>query len=51
MKRGAVLGHVLLYALALIALPVSGWYWRSVADKAILVAGLSALAPLSRAQP
>ena len=46
MKRGAMIGHVLLYAVALIALPLSGWYWSSVADKPILVAGLFALPPL-----
>jgi len=40
MQRGAVVGHVLLYAVALIALPLSGWYWSSVADKPILVLGL-----------
>lgn len=46
MKRAAVVGHVLLYALALMALPLSGWYWSSVADKPILVAGLFVLPPL-----
>ncbi|HJH22887.1 MULTISPECIES: cytochrome b [Pseudomonas] len=51
MQRGAALGHVLLYALALMALPVSGWYWSSVADKAILVAGLFVLPPLVAPNP
>lgn len=46
MKRGALVGHLLLYFLALLALPVSGWYWSSVADKPILVAGLFMLPPL-----
>ena len=32
MQRGAVVGHLLLYAVALIGLPMSGWYWSSVAD-------------------
>ena len=45
-KRGAMIGHILLYAIALIALPLSGWYWSSVADKPILVAGLFLLPPL-----
>lgn len=36
-------GHRLLYALALIALPVSGWAWSSVADKPIMVLGLFSL--------
>lgn len=40
MQRGAVIGHLALYVLALIALPVSGWAWSSVADKPISVLGL-----------
>lgn len=36
-------GHRLLYAVALIALPVSGWAWSSVADKPIMVLGLFSL--------
>lgn len=51
MKRGAALGHVLLYALALMALPLSGWYWSSVADKPILVASLFILQPLVAPNP
>lgn len=46
MQRGALVGHLLLYGIALIALPVSGWYWSSVADKPILVATLFTLPPL-----
>ncbi|MCX2812454.1 MULTISPECIES: cytochrome b [unclassified Pseudomonas] len=46
MKSGAFVGHLLLYSVALLALPVSGWYWSSVADKPILVAGLFVLPPL-----
>ncbi|MFU2327989.1 cytochrome b [Pseudomonas sp. NFX98] len=46
MKRGAYVGHLLLYAVALIGLPLSGWYWSSVADKPIMVAALFALPPL-----
>ncbi|MBA1220598.1 cytochrome b [Pseudomonas fulva] len=46
MQRAASVGHWLLYGLALIALPVSGWYWSSVADKPIMVAGLFPLPPL-----
>jgi cytochrome b561 len=51
MKRGAMVGHVLLYAVALIALPLSGWYWSSVADKPILVLGLFLLPSLVPADP
>lgn len=43
MKKGALIGHVLLYVVALLALPLSGWYWSSVADKPIMVAGLFVL--------
>jgi cytochrome b561 len=46
MKRGALVGHILLYVVALVGLPVSGWYWSSVADKPIIVAGLFTLPPL-----
>lgn len=46
MKRGALVGHVLLYAVALIGLPLSGWYWSSVADKPIMVASLFMLPPI-----
>lgn len=46
MQRGAVTGHVMLYAVALIALPLSGWFWSSVADKPIMVLGLFQLPAL-----
>ncbi|WP_372028415.1 cytochrome b [Pseudomonas kurunegalensis] len=49
MKRLANLGHLALYAVALVALPVSGWYWSSVAGKPIMVAGLFELGPLREA--
>lgn len=51
MKRAAMIGHGLLYFIALIALPLSGWYWSSVADKPILVAGLLLLPPWSMPIP
>jgi Cytochrome B561 len=46
MKRGAFAGHLLLYCIALVGLPMSGWYWSSVADKPIMVAGLFLLPTL-----
>ncbi|MCU1782918.1 cytochrome b/b6 domain-containing protein [Pseudomonas sp. 13B_2.1_Bac1] len=46
MQRGAFVGHLLLYGVALVGLPMSGWYWSSVADKPILLAGLLLLPPL-----
>lgn len=49
MKQGAVIGHVLLYVLALALLPLSGWYWSSVADKPIMLLGLVQLPPLVEA--
>lgn len=39
MQRAAHLGHYALYAVALIALPLSGWMWSSVADKPIMMLG------------
>jgi len=45
-KRAAFIGHLLLYIVALVGLPISGWYWSSVAGKPILVAGLFLLPPL-----
>ncbi|SDG59040.1 MULTISPECIES: cytochrome b [unclassified Duganella] len=46
MQRAAHFGHYALYAFALIALPLSGWMWSSVADKPIMVLGLVQLPPL-----
>lgn len=51
MQRGAIIGHVLLYVIALVALPFSGWYWSSVADKPILLLGLLQLPPLVAPAP
>ncbi|WP_454864915.1 cytochrome b [Pseudomonas rhizophila] len=50
-KRGAVVGHLLLNGIALLMLPISGWYWSTVADKPILVAGIFMLAPLVDPNP
>ena len=46
LQRAAQLGHLGLYAVALIALPVSGWLMSSVADKPIMVLWLFHLPPL-----
>ncbi|WP_095124637.1 cytochrome b [Pseudomonas sp. Irchel s3a12] len=51
MRRLAHAGHFILYALALIALPISGWVWSSVADKPIMVLGLFKLPALVAPQP
>lgn len=51
MRRAAALGHFALYAVALIALPVSGWFWSSVAGKPIMVLGLFPLVPITDANP
>lgn len=37
MQKGAKFGHYMLYAVALIGLPVSGWYWSSVAGHPVEV--------------
>lgn len=46
LQRAAHVGHLVLYAVALIALPVSGWLWSSVADKPIMVLWVFHLPPL-----
>lgn len=51
MQRAAHFGHLLLYALALTALPISGWIWSSVADKPTMVLGLIQLPPLTAPDP
>jgi cytochrome b561 len=51
MQRAAHLGHYALYAVALIALPLSGWIWSSVAGKPIMMLGLVLLPPLTAAAP
>lgn len=51
MQRMAHLGHLGLYAVALIALPLSGWMWSSVADKPIMMLGLVQLPPLVAPAP
>jgi cytochrome b561 len=50
-QRVAHAGHLALYAVALVALPVSGWMWSSVADKPIFVLGLFFLPPLVAPHP
>lgn len=51
MQRAAHIGHLLLYALALMALPISGWVWSSIADKPIMVLGIFQLPPLTEPDP
>ncbi|PZU28172.1 MAG: cytochrome B [Stenotrophomonas sp.] len=51
MRRLAHMGHVALYAVALLALPMSGWVWSSVADKPIMVLGVLQLPPLMAPDP
>ncbi len=51
MQRAAHFGHLLLYALALTALPISGWVWSSIADKPIMVLGLIQLPPVTTPDP
>lgn len=51
MQRAAHMGHLLLYGIALLALPISGWFWSSVADKPILILGLVPLPPLVAPDP
>lgn len=46
-QQFAHFGHLLLYAVALIALPISGWLSSSFAGKPILMAGFIPLPPLA----
>ena len=43
--------HGLLYALAMIAAPMTGWFWSSVAGKPILMFGLIPVPPIAAADP
>lgn len=45
MKKAALAGHLSLYALALIALPMSGWALSSVAAKPVVMFGLVTVPP------
>lgn len=45
MQRAAVAGHIGLYGLALIALPMSGWALSSVANKPVIMFGLVQIPP------
>jgi cytochrome b561 len=47
MQTAAHLGHLALYAIALLALPLSGWLMNSFADKPLMLAGLIHLPPLA----
>lgn len=51
MRRAAHAGHLVIYAAGLIALPVSGWLWSSVADKPIMVLWSFRLPPLTAPHP
>jgi len=51
MQRAAHFGHLAIYVLALVALPLSGWYWSSVADKAVVMLGLIHIPPLVAPAP
>lgn len=50
-KQLAFIGHILLYVVALLAMPISGWLLSSFADKPVLFAGLFQLPPLTAPNP
>lgn len=50
-RKVAGMAHIALYAVALIALPLSGWLWSSVADKPIMLLWLYQLPPLTAPNP
>jgi cytochrome b561 len=47
MRKAAHHGHMVLYAVALLALPISGWLWSSVGGRPVMVLGLFQLPPLT----
>lgn len=49
--RAAHVMHILLYLIAMIAVPLSGWYWSSVAGHPIPVLGVFNLPPLANKNP
>lgn len=51
MKRVAKLGHLVLYVVALVLMPLSGWLWLSMADKAVIFLNLWHMPPLVPANP
>lgn len=51
MQKAAKSGHLVLYLLALLALPISGWFWSSVHGSPIMVLGLFELPPLTTKNP
>lgn len=51
MRKAAHYGHIALYVVALVLLPLSGWFWSSVADKPIMVLYLFELPPLTAPDP
>ncbi|WP_397449701.1 cytochrome b [Pseudomonas sp. NA-150] len=46
MRRGAAIGHLFLYLIPLCLVPLSGWYWSSVAGKPIMLMGFFRLPSL-----
>ncbi len=51
MKRMAQGAHFILYAIALVLLPLTGWMWSSVADKPIMLLWIFHLPPLVSPHP
>lgn len=51
MQQAAKLGHLAIYVVALVALPLSGWLWSSVADKPVMFLWLFQMPPLVAPAP
>ena len=47
MESAARLGHLAIYLIALVLLPLSGWLWSSVADKPVMFLWLVQVPPLT----
>lgn len=50
-ERAAHVAHLILYALAIFALPLSGWVWGSIADEPITLLWLIKVPPLVAPAP
>lgn len=51
MQKAAKWGHLLIYLVALIAMPLSGWMWSSIADKPVTFLNLFTVPPLVAPNP
>lgn len=51
MQRAAGAAHIAIYLVALIALPMTGWYWSSVSNHPVMMLGFISIPPLVAVDP